>query len=131
MKILKIALISTGIGAIVVLLGSLVTYLTKTQKGTEFLSNAMAGLGAAINVIIDRAAKFGGALVKVFSGDFKGAAQDMKATFTGIGDELQREIKLAYELNDISQQLEKQEVMLNMQRAASRKEIEQAENDFR
>lgn len=124
LKILKIALISTGIGAIVVLLGSLVAYLTKTQKGTEFLSNAMAGLGAAINVIIDRVAKFGGALVKVFSGDFKGAAQDMKATFAGIGDELQREIKLAYELNDISQQLEKQEVMLNMQRAASRKEIE-------
>ena len=124
LKILKIALISTGIGAIVVLLGSLVAYLTKTQKGTELLSNVMAGLGAAINVIIDRVAKFGGALVKVFSGDFKGAAQDMKATFAGIGDELQREIKLAYELNDISQQLEKQEVMLNMQRAASRKEIE-------
>lgn len=124
LKILKIALISTGIGAIVVVLGSLVAYLTKTQKGTEFLSNAMAGLGAAINVIIDRVAKFGGALVKVFSGDFKGAAQDMKATFAGIGDELQREIKLAYELNDISQQLEKQEVMLNMQRSASRKEIE-------
>ncbi|WP_289006078.1 hypothetical protein [uncultured Parabacteroides sp.] len=124
LKILKIALISTGIGAIVVVLGSLVAYLTKTQKGTEFLSNAMAGLGAAINVIIDRVAKLGGALVKVFSGDFKGAAQDMKATFAGIGDELQREIKLAYELNDISQQLEKQEVMLNMQRGASRKEIE-------
>ena len=124
LKILKIALISTGIGAIVVALGSLVAYLTKTQKGTELLSNVMAGLGAAINVIIDRVAKFGGALVKVFSGDFKGAAQDMKATFAGIGDELQREIKLAYELNDISQQLEKQEVMLNMQRAAGRKEIE-------
>ena len=124
LKILKIALISTGIGAIVVVLGSLVAYLTKTQKGTEFLSNAMAGLGAAINVIIDRVAKLGGALVKVFSGDFKGVAQDVKATFAGIGDELQREIKLAYELNDISQQLEKQEVMLNMQRAASRKEIE-------
>ena len=124
LKILKIALISTGIGAIVVVLGALVAYLTKTQKGTEFLSNAMAGLGAAINVIIDRVAKFGGALVKVFSGDFKGAARDMKASFAGIGDELQREIKLAYELNDISQQLEKQEVMLNMQRAASRKEIE-------
>lgn len=124
LKILKIALISTGIGAIVVALSSLVAYLTKTQKGTELLSNVMAGLGAAINVIIDRVAKFGGALVKVFSGDFKGAAQDMKATFAGIGDELQREIKLAYELNDISQQLEKQEVMLNMQRAAGRKEIE-------
>ena len=124
LKILKIALISTGIGAIVVALGSLVAYLTKTQKGTELLSNVMAGLGAAINVIIDRVAKFGGTLVKVFSGDFKGAAQDVKATFAGIGDELQREIKLAYELNDIGQQLEKQEVMLNMQRAAGRKEIE-------
>lgn len=39
LKILKIALISTGIGAIVVALGSLVAYLTKTQKGTELLSN--------------------------------------------------------------------------------------------
>lgn len=124
LKILKIALISTGIGAIVVALGSLVAYLTKTQKGTELLSNVMSALGAAINVIVDRVAKFGGALAKVLSGDFKGAAQDMKATFAGLGDELQREIKLAYELNDISQQLEKQEVMLNMQRAASRKEIE-------
>lgn len=124
LKVLKIALVSTGIGAIIVALGSLVTYLTKTQKGTELLSNVMSALGAAIDVVIDRFSKFGSALAKVFSGDFKGAAQDMKATFAGIGDELQREIKLAYELNDVSQQLEKQEVMLNMQRAASRKEIE-------
>ena len=70
LKILKVALIATGIGAIVVLLGSLVAWMTKTQKGTEFLSNVMASFGAIVNVLIDRVAKFGGALVKLFSGDF-------------------------------------------------------------
>ena len=70
LKVLKLALISTGIGAIVVLLGSLVAWLAKTQKGTEFLSNVMSSFGAIIDVIIDRIAKFGGAIAKFFSGDF-------------------------------------------------------------
>lgn len=81
LKILKIALISTGIGAIIVALGSLIAYFTKTQKGIEAVSRVTAALGAAFNVIIDRIAKFGGAIIKLFSGDFKGAASDMKAAF--------------------------------------------------
>ena len=124
LKILKVALISTGIGAIVVLIGSLVAWMTKTQKGTEFLSNAMASLGAIVNVLIDRVAKFGGALVKLFSGDFSGAWDDMKDSTKGLGDEIANDAKQAWALNDAIQQLEKQEVMLTMKRAASRAEIE-------
>lgn len=124
LKILKIALISTGIGAIVVLLGSLVAWMTKTQKGTEFLSNVMASFGAVVNVLIDRVAKFGGALVKLFSGDFSGAWNDMKDSAKGIGEEIANDAKQAWALNDAMQQLEKQETMLTMKRAASRAEIE-------
>lgn len=124
LKILKVALIATGIGAIVVLLGSLVAWMTKTQKGTEFLSNVMASFGAVVNVLIDRIAKFGGALVKLFSGDFSGAWNDMKDSAKGLGDEIANDAKQAWALNDAIQQLEKQETMLTMKRAASRAEIE-------
>lgn len=124
LKVLKLALVSTGIGAIVVLLGSLVAWLTKTQKGTEFLSNVMSSFGAIIDVIIDRIAKFGGAIAKFFSGDFFGAAKDMKDSFSGIGKEISNDAKQAWALNDALQQLEKSETMLNMKRAASRSEIE-------
>lgn len=124
LKILKVALIATGIGAIVVLLGSLVAWMTKTQKGTEFLSNVMASFGAIVNVLIDRVAKFGGALVKLFSGDFSGAWNDMKDSAKGLGEEITNDAKQAWALNDAMQQLEKQETMLTMKRAASRAEIE-------
>lgn len=123
LKVLKVALISTGIGAIVVALGSLVAYLTKTQEGSEKLSRVMAQIGAVVDVVIDRVSKLGGALVKLFTGDFKGAWQDTKDAFTGIGDEMSREVKLAGELKQQLIEIEKQEVSLNAQRAVSRAEV--------
>lgn len=125
LKILKVALISTGIGAIVVALGSLIAYLSKTQAGIELASKAMAALGAIVDVIIDRAAKLGGALVKLFSGDFSGAAKDAKEAFSGIGDEMEREVSLAIKLKEVLNDLDKQEVILSMRRAANKAQIEQ------
>ena len=124
LKILKVVLISTGIGAIVVALGALVAYLSKTQKGVELASKAMAALGAVVDVIIDRLSKLGGAIIKLFTGDFVGALTDTKEAFSGIGDEIARETKLAWGLQDALNQIEKQEVMLSMKRAANRAEIE-------
>ena len=123
LKVLKVALISTGIGAIVVALGSLVAYLTKTQEGSEKLSRVMAQIGAVVDVVIDRVSKLGGALVKLFTGDFKGAWQDTKDAFTGIGDEMSREVKLAGELKDAMIDIEKREAMLTMKIAANRAEV--------
>jgi hypothetical protein len=39
-------------------------------------------------VLIDRLAKFGGAVVKFFKGDFKGAWEDAKDSVGGLGDEI-------------------------------------------
>lgn len=124
LKLLKVALIGTGIGALVVALGSLVAWFTKTQKGVEAANKIMAALGATINVIIDRASKLGSALVNLFTGNFKKAGEDAKGILAGIGKEVAEETKQAWRLADALNAIEKREVMLSMSRAANRAEIE-------
>lgn len=124
LKLLKVALIGTGIGALVVALGTLVAWFTKTQKGVEAANKIMAALGATINVIIDRASKLGSALVNLFTGNFKKAGEDAKAIFSGIGKEIADETKQAWELAEVLNEIDKKEVMLSMSRAANRAEIE-------
>jgi hypothetical protein len=60
---LKLALLATGLGAFVVILGSVVTFLTKTQAGADLVSRKMAALGAVVRVVTNLAAEFGGKLV--------------------------------------------------------------------
>lgn len=115
----------TGVGLLITALGSLVSYFTKTQAGIELASKAMAGLGAVVNVIIDRLSKVGSAIVNLFSGNFKKAANDMKGAFKGIGDEMEREIKLAIQLKEALNQIEKQEITLSMRRASNKAQIEE------
>lgn len=124
LKLLKVALVSTGIGAIVVALGSLVSYLSRTQAGIELANKVMASLGATVDVLIDRASKLGSALVNLFSGNFRQAGEDAKAIFSGIGEEIAEETKLAWGLSDVLNEIDKREVMLSMSRAANRAEIE-------
>lgn len=106
LKIFKVALISTGIGALIVALGSLVAFFTKTERGAEKLERVMAGVGAVISVITDRVSKLGESITKFFSGDFKGAFADAKAAVTGLNEELSREITLMVELKRREQELE-------------------------
>jgi len=66
-KSLRAAIISTGIGALVIALTSLATFFTKTQRGAEMLEKAQAGLGAAFAVITDKVSALGEGLVNVFT----------------------------------------------------------------
>ena len=63
---IKAGLISTGIGAFVVLIGSLVAYFKSTKDGAEKLERAMAGFGAVVSVITDRLSTFGEVIVSAF-----------------------------------------------------------------
>jgi hypothetical protein len=63
---IKAGLISTGIGAFVVLIGSLVAYFKSTKDGAEKLERAMAGFGAVVSVITDRLSTFGKVIVSAF-----------------------------------------------------------------
>jgi hypothetical protein len=125
LKVLKLALIATGIGAILVLLGSLISYFSKTQRGADFVSKALAVIGTVMDVLIDRVSQFGEALIKFFSGDFSGGFDDMKAALSGVGDEMIREATLAYELEAAFQALEDKQISLISVQAQRKKQIEE------
>lgn len=125
LKIFRLALISTGIGALVVLLGSAVAFFSKTQKGVDLTSKAMAALGAFVDVVVDRLAAFFGGLVKIIQGDFAGGFDDITNSVKGVGDEIAREIKLVIELENRMNKLRDRNIDLITVQAARKKQIEE------
>lgn len=123
LKTFKVALAATGIGALVIAVGTLISYFTNTKRGAEQLSKATAALGAAFDVIKDRISALGGALVKFFTGDFKGALEDVQDAFTGITDEIIREAAAARDLQDAMNSLKDAERGFIRQRAETNKAI--------
>jgi hypothetical protein len=67
LKVFKFALASTGIGLLVVALGSLIAFFSRSQKGIDFLKIKMAQMGAVVDVVIDAFAAFGEAIFDTFS----------------------------------------------------------------
>jgi len=91
--ILKTALISTGIGALVVALGSLVAYFTKTERGAEFVGKVMKSIGAIVDVLVDRVSTFGEIIFNAFNNPRKAISDLWEALknnivnrFTGLID---------------------------------------------
>lgn len=123
LKTFKVALAATGIGLIIVAIGTLISYFQNTKKGAEQLQVATAALGAAFDVIKDRVSALGGALVKFFTGDFKGALEDVKGAFTGITDEIIREVGAARELQAAMNALKDSERGFIRQRAETNRAI--------
>jgi hypothetical protein len=92
--VLKTALIATGIGALVVALGSLVSYFTKTQRGADFLSKTMAGFKAIISVLTDRFSALGEIIFKAFSNPKQAIADLWEAIKTNIVNRFEGLIEL-------------------------------------
>ena len=67
LKTFKGVMISTGIGALVVAVGSLVAYFTQTQKGAEKLEVAMAGVKIIFAKLTDVASDLGEKILWVFT----------------------------------------------------------------
>jgi DNA repair exonuclease SbcCD ATPase subunit len=83
-KTLRAAIISTGIGALVVALGSLVAYFTQTKKGAELLERATSGLSAVFSVLVDLASSIGESLVNAFQNPQKAVKDLWEAVKTNI-----------------------------------------------
>jgi len=64
---IKAGLISTGIGAFLVIVGSLIAYFKSTKRGAEKLERALAGVGAVVSVLTDLLSGFGEVIVGAFS----------------------------------------------------------------
>ena len=92
-------LVANPVGAVIaaVVLGLTALYkaFASTKAGGEKLSQMMAGVSAVIDVVRDRVLKVGEALVKFFTGDFKGAIKAGKESVSGFGEEVAKEFKQA------------------------------------
>jgi len=122
---IRVGLIATGIGAFVVIVGTLISSFTSTQKGAEKLEIIMTKIGATFSVLKDRMSAFGGGLIKLFTGKGKEGLQDMKDSFKGIGDEISNDVKLMSDLTKSAIALRKAEREINLETAQRRAEVEQ------
>jgi len=126
LKTLRGALIATGLGALVVVIGSLVSYFTETERGAQKLRIAMAAVGAAVGVVKDAMVGLGESFVQFFRGDFKVAVNTLKNSFTGLGDEIVKDTKAAIELERAMNQVKVQERELAVERAKTLQVIAEA-----
>tara|TARA_R110002126_G_scaffold755_2_gene4748 strand:+ start:5612 stop:7060 length:1449 start_codon:yes stop_codon:yes gene_type:complete len=123
---IKAGLISTGIGAFVVLIGSLASYFTNTKRGADQLSQAFTAMGATVDVLTDRFSRMGEIITLVFSGKFKEAGEVAKGVFSGITAEIGKEVDAMVALKKRTQELRDADNEFMVQKAATRQEIEKA-----
>ncbi len=125
LKVLKVALISTGIGALIVALGSLITYFKGTGEGAKKFANIISKIKSVIDNIIDRFQNFGAGLADIFSGKFKEGFGKMKTAFKGIGDEIKEDWIAAGKLADREDELYKKETALTVSLSERRTQMEE------
>jgi hypothetical protein len=110
----SLAFVATPIGAIiaalVVAFKALQTFITGSTEGMDLFEQVTAGASAVIAVVTDRVVALVGAIGKFLSGDFSGGLDGLKDSFSGIGDEIAREVTLAVQLQKAIQELEDREV---------------------
>ena len=94
LNLTKAAIIATGVGALVVALGSVVTFFNKTKKGAEALEVATAGLGAVMDVLVSSVASVGEFLFDAFTTPGF-ALNALKTGLTKVGDYIQTMLKVA------------------------------------
>lgn len=145
LKLFKVALASTGIGLILVALGSLAAYLSRTQRGIDLVNRVMAGFGAVADVFIDRLSAIGETLRNDFigtikeagtrtlgffknlaTGDLAGVAADIAtvgAAVKGLADEIQNEFNAGVELAGQLQAVKRETQELEVTTARARAEI--------
>lgn len=119
----KVALMSTGIGAIVVALGSLITYLTQTQRGMDFVNKTFEAGKAILSILIDRISLVGESIFKLVSGDFAGAWDALKKSVSDLGSEIENETTKAWKLEDAYQQLQDKQSKFLIERAKAERDI--------
>ena len=103
MKLLRAAAISTGIGALVVAVGSLIAAFKNSEEGQNRFAKVMTQIGVVVGNTKDILENFGKAIISVFTGNFKAAREALKEATDGVKnfrEETQKEIKLAGELAD-------------------------------
>lgn len=124
-KLMRAAIIATGIGALVIAITSVATAFTNSEAGQNKFNKLMTQIGVVVGNVTDILGNFGNVLINVFTGNFKEAGKALDAVTEGIknfGEETKKEIKIAGELADARAKADKMERDLITERAeATRK----------
>lgn len=103
LKGIATAVAATGIGLLLIAVGSLIAYFTKFQSGIDKLSQVTAGLSAAFNVFVGVIGNVGKALATL---DFTNIGK----SFDGLGDKMKNAALAAAALEKAKQDLESQDI---------------------
>ena len=139
-KSLRVAIIATGIGALVLGIISLKAAFTASEEGQNRFTKLMSGIGVVVGNVVDVLANLGEsifaagkALFKLAKGDLKGASaawgelkENVSETVDGIknfGEETKNEIKLAGQIADARAKADKAERKLILDRAEANRKI--------
>ena len=95
LKILKLAIASTGIGLLVVALGSLVTYFQSTEEGAAKLQKILSPFKILFGNIAERAADFGEKIVAAFENPKQAVADLWEAIKQNFVNRINGVIKVA------------------------------------
>ena len=145
------ALAATGIGAIIVVLGSLISFLTRTQRGMDLVAQATSAVSTFVGVVVDAFSALGEQIIKSVIPTFTSLGDILKGLFTldfdlvkqgfngvaeavsniepinilDLGKNAVQASKDSLELTKQMQELTRAEKQLDLERANSRKTINQ------
>ena len=136
----KVALIATGIGAFIVLLGSLYAAFTRSEEGQNKFTKLMMQIGNVVNNVMDIIADLGSSVInlgkglfKLATGDLKGAskaftdmATDVVSATTAVknfGETVKEESKIINKIADARAKADKIERKLLIDRAKATRDV--------
>jgi hypothetical protein len=76
------ALIASGVGAFVVVLGALISYLTRTQEGMDKVAQVTEAVGTFVGVLFDELSRLGKQIISSIIPTFKGLGEILAGIFT-------------------------------------------------
>ena len=124
-KSLKVAIAASGIGLILIAIAALSTAFSRLDGPMKLFENFMGGISVVTGEILDRFGRLGEAVIKLFQGDFKGAADVAKSAVTGLGDSLNEAWEAGNALAEAERNLEIQTAKTNSEMAIRRDRIQQ------
>lgn len=124
-KLLRTAIIATGIGALVIAITSVTAAFKSSEEGQNKFTKFFTKISVVIGNVKDILSDFGNVIINVFTGKFKQARKALKEVTEGIknfGEETRKEIETAGKIADMRAKADKLERKLLIDRAeATRK----------
>jgi hypothetical protein len=137
---LRVAIASTGIGALVLAITSLIQAFKTSEEGQDRFSKLMTQIGTVVGNVTDILTDFGNGIInagkslfRLASGDIKGAREafnDLKGNINdatdaivNFGEETAKELEIAAKIADKRAKADKEERKLILERAEADREI--------